>query len=87
MVHSLDLKLVADITESRGAWALIKSFKNYSKWLLSKRRKCLVLSFHVPILKHKVKQQLITMKWLFQLLQETNKQLFPGHMLLFNFVF
>ncbi len=43
----------------------------------------LVMSSHVPTLKHKVKQQHITRKQLFQLLRETNKQLFTGHVSFF----
>ncbi len=41
--------------------------------------KCLVVSSHVPTLKHEVEQQLLTQKQLLQLLQETNKQLFLAY--------
>ncbi len=41
---------------------------------------CLVVSSHVLTLKHKVRHRCITRKWLFQLHQETNRQLFAGHM-------
>ncbi len=48
-----------------------------------KLTKCLVVFSHVLTLKHQVKQQHITWKWLFTLLQETNKQrkkqLFSGN--------
>ncbi len=37
---------------------------------------CLVVPSHVPTLKHEAEQLLITQKQLFQLRQETNKQLF-----------
>ncbi len=39
---------------------------------------CLVVSSHVLTLNHKVEQQLLTQRRLCQLLQETNKQLFPA---------
>ncbi len=38
------------------------------------------VSSHVPILKQEVRRWLITRKQLFRLLQETNKQMLPGHM-------
>ncbi len=47
---------------------------------------CSVVSSHVPTLKHEVEQKLLTWQQLFQLLQETNKQLFAGHMPLCSFV-
>ncbi len=40
---------------------------------------CFMVSSHAPTLKRKVKQQPITWKRIFQLLQETNKQLFLGY--------
>ncbi len=40
---------------------------------------CLVVSSHVLTLKHEVEQQLLTLKQLLQLLQETNKQPFPTY--------
>ncbi len=52
----------------------------------NKLTECLVVSSHVPTLKHEVKQQHITWNQLSQLLQETNKKLFLGYTTLFNFV-
>ncbi len=52
-----------------------------------KLAECLAVSSHVSTLKHKVKQRQITQKWLFQLLQQTNKQLLLGNVPLLNFVF
>ncbi len=59
-----------------------KHFNNQATKGCFKRRdntECLVVSSHVPTLKHKVKQQLLTQKWLFQLLQDTNKEPFPAY--------
>ncbi len=52
-----------------------------------KLAECLVVSSHVPTLKHEAKHGYVTQKWLFQVLQETNKQPFSGYMSMFNFLF
>ncbi len=46
---------------------------------------CLVMSAHVPTLKHKVEHQHMTQKQLFCFLKQLKKQ-FGGYMLVFNFV-
>ncbi len=48
--------------------------------------KCFVVSSHVPTLKHEAKHGYVTQKRLFQLLHETNKQLFQGHIIMNNLV-
>ncbi len=63
-------------TEVKGHF---KGFNNPSKKVVLKDEiiaECLVVSSHFPTLKHEVEQQLLTCKWLFELLPETNKQLF-----------
>ncbi len=47
---------------------------------------CLVVSFHVPTLKHEAEQQLLTRKQLISA-PSGNKQLLPAYELLFNFMF
>ncbi len=89
MFHSIlimnsarELELLADITacyKNNGGEGHFKCFGNLS---FKKKKVFLkdeaIVSSHVPTLKHEVEQQLLTRKQLFQLLQETNTQLFPA---------
>ncbi len=63
-VQSRELEFLADVTTSWKQWRW-RGISNAPtvRW---KRRviECLVVSSHVPTLKHKVEQQLLTQKWL-----------------------
>ncbi len=69
---------MSPLAENNKGEGAFQAFDNLLKMVVLKNgtaAKCLVVSSYVQTLKHKVKQQLISHKWLFVCFL---KQLFPG---------